>query len=337
MIKRIDSLDILKAFAIFMVVWGHVIQHCLSTAYYEEPVYKIIYSFHMPLFMILAGFFSHNSLKLPIRELALKKIKELIVPCITWGGVIYSLFVIFNLITRNANLFSFIGFAKVLVNDYWFLKSLFICYLIAWFTLKLKYSWLIVVSLLVSQLLNVYNIPIMYPCFIVGFYLRMVIDRLQFIKYSIFYLLFFLPLLFYAFCRKNFFDIATESNLINNGTLVSILNLFQHRIVKIIMGVSGSLFLISIMRRYYWQVSEKDNPIIHFICKIGRKSLGIYLVHTLLVSSIMAKIVKFDNINPLLFNAIISPLISIVIIMVCMMVILVLEKNKVVRFFFLGH
>lgn len=84
--KRIDSLDLLKAFAIFLVVWGHVIQHGLSSVYYEEPMYKLIYSIHMPLFMILAGFFSHSSLQLPINKMALKKLKELILPCVTWGG-----------------------------------------------------------------------------------------------------------------------------------------------------------------------------------------------------------------------------------------------------------
>lgn len=57
---RVLYLDLLKCFAIFLVIWGHSIQYFKSTAYFDEPIYRIIYSFHMPLFMALSGYFSEK-------------------------------------------------------------------------------------------------------------------------------------------------------------------------------------------------------------------------------------------------------------------------------------
>ena len=53
---RIESFDILKSIAIFLVVWCHVLQfwgHHL----FDYTFTTVVYSFHMPVFMIIAGFF----------------------------------------------------------------------------------------------------------------------------------------------------------------------------------------------------------------------------------------------------------------------------------------
>ncbi|WP_321041620.1 acyltransferase family protein, partial [Veillonella caviae] len=59
---RIEWLDSLKGFAIFLVVVGHVvlgyIRADIFPQYYNELqyIYNIIYSFHMPLFFLISGF-----------------------------------------------------------------------------------------------------------------------------------------------------------------------------------------------------------------------------------------------------------------------------------------
>lgn len=51
---RNPFLDILKAYAIILVVWGHCIQYGAGQAYgdnnlyYENVVFQTIYSFYMP-------------------------------------------------------------------------------------------------------------------------------------------------------------------------------------------------------------------------------------------------------------------------------------------------
>ena len=56
---RLEYIDQLKGFAIFLVVTGHVLEYCLvsTDSGYESVWHKLIYSFHMPLFAFLSGLF----------------------------------------------------------------------------------------------------------------------------------------------------------------------------------------------------------------------------------------------------------------------------------------
>ena len=81
--KRLPYFDVLKLFAIFLVLWGHCIQYFLSSQYSDEPVYRYIYSFHMPLFMMISGYFSASSMRLHFTELITKKSRQLLLPCVS--------------------------------------------------------------------------------------------------------------------------------------------------------------------------------------------------------------------------------------------------------------
>ena len=52
--KRYNYIDRLKGFAIFMVVFGHVVVYGLRN--YDDPLRVFASSFHMPLFFFLSGF-----------------------------------------------------------------------------------------------------------------------------------------------------------------------------------------------------------------------------------------------------------------------------------------
>jgi fucose 4-O-acetylase-like acetyltransferase len=49
------QIDACKAFLIFLVVFGHVIE--ISNLQIAKTLYKIIYIIHMPMFVFLAGYF----------------------------------------------------------------------------------------------------------------------------------------------------------------------------------------------------------------------------------------------------------------------------------------
>ncbi len=68
--QRIDWLDIGKGIAIVLVVLGH----CLD---FESPVKHAIFSFHMPLFFIFAGYTFRVK---PVREMAVLSAKRLLIP-----------------------------------------------------------------------------------------------------------------------------------------------------------------------------------------------------------------------------------------------------------------
>lgn len=63
--------DIVKGVAILLVVIGHQIQgSCGNTEVFaEDPIFKFIYGFHMPLFMLISGYFFFYSTHITIIEL----------------------------------------------------------------------------------------------------------------------------------------------------------------------------------------------------------------------------------------------------------------------------
>lgn len=80
--KRIEWIDIAKAFGIFLVILGHTeIPSSLQTA---------IYDFHLPLFFIIAGltFKKENFSQFP--EFLKKKFRTLIVPYIGFSAILFA-------------------------------------------------------------------------------------------------------------------------------------------------------------------------------------------------------------------------------------------------------
>ncbi len=89
--------DNAKLILIFLVIFGHLIQPFVATHGVLEDVYYFIYTFHMPAFVLISGYFSkHYARKGYYREL----VKKLLFPYICFQ-IIYSLFnVLINLDSR---------------------------------------------------------------------------------------------------------------------------------------------------------------------------------------------------------------------------------------------
>ena len=71
--KRIPYLDFLKFFAIASVLLGHSVEQTTGNDFWDNPTWSFIYTYHMPLFMLLCGYFFGSSLKLSFVELIKKK------------------------------------------------------------------------------------------------------------------------------------------------------------------------------------------------------------------------------------------------------------------------
>lgn len=86
-IRRLIWPDVLKCFAIFLVILGHIIA-TYDNRVYDAPINQWIYSFHMPLFMMLSGIFFKYALMKPFKQLLKGKIIQLLVPLCTWGVIL---------------------------------------------------------------------------------------------------------------------------------------------------------------------------------------------------------------------------------------------------------
>lgn len=117
--ERCEYADIAKSIAIYLVILGHTLPDNTSLK-------VVIYSFHMPLFFIISGFFIKNSEITfgQYHKLISKKFFALIVPYLLWGAIYMSLDV------KNM-LFLVYGSWKTIMatgglSSLWFLPVLFI-------------------------------------------------------------------------------------------------------------------------------------------------------------------------------------------------------------------
>lgn len=87
--------DVLKGFGIILVVLGHCIQagsgkaYMESAAYFGDGWYQFIYSFHMPLFMVISGYYAWNSVHAARtsqdrRRMIIKRCVYLLMPIVAW-------------------------------------------------------------------------------------------------------------------------------------------------------------------------------------------------------------------------------------------------------------
>lgn len=82
--ERVFYIDYLKAFAIFLVVVGHVVSYIWGIDNHKActlPIYTFIYSFHMPLFICLSGLCTGHVTASKIWG----KAKVLLYPYIVWS------------------------------------------------------------------------------------------------------------------------------------------------------------------------------------------------------------------------------------------------------------
>lgn len=132
--ERIEWVDVIKGFAIIMVMWGHTYNNAL--------IHVFIYSFHIPLFFLMSGyFFSIKNMK--YKDFLWYKIKTLLFPM-----AIFSIINVFIQIIINFDNLAIIPkrlagiFIELRGSQYdsglWFITCLFVAELIYWIVIKLS-------------------------------------------------------------------------------------------------------------------------------------------------------------------------------------------------------
>lgn len=84
---RLTEFDALKLFCIFCVILGHCLMHLQNYQFviFDNPLYRAICSFHMPLFMMISGFFGCRILTISFKDFILKKSRQLLLPAAAFG------------------------------------------------------------------------------------------------------------------------------------------------------------------------------------------------------------------------------------------------------------
>lgn len=332
--KRLYSFDICKLLAIFFVLWGHSIQSFVSGPYESDIIWIWLQSFHMPLFIIISGYFSGSSLKLGFVTLLKKKSLQLLLPCITWGLIIY----LIRLFVGGGN-FSLL---ETIVGNFWFLKSVFICYLFIWIASRMSdlfhsrmfgYSVFLLVSLFIPQ----YNIIRLFPCFLFGSILKEKNLLKTFMEkkiISISVVLFCFLLLFYINLNNSWVYGSIADFWGNNSLLCSFAIGY---VVRILMGLSGSMFFLILCHSLFDQREYVSiSPFMSRVVLYGQETLGIYIIQTNLLEKALAAVINLDHLPYLISYFVIMPLISIAVIWMCVQLIRLVSKNKLLAACLIG-
>ena len=328
---RLIEFDIIKCLAIFLVICGHSILHLSSENTYNNSLYIFITSFHMPLFMLIAGFFSVSSLNLSFKDLFKKKFIQLISPCLSFGLVFYLVNVIVLHIQYDNILLYFI-------NTFWFLKSCFLCYFILYLTLKIfKYHRYIglIIAFIGSQAMPVFKLNWMLPFFITGYILANNYDFL--IKYKNF--VFIISTIVFSILLM-IYDASTMSSLsgikneILNGNFQILSKVISLQFYRYFLGLAGSLTIISLIMIIINNFNSSN--IIGFFNSYGKDTLGIYIIQTLVLENIMSQFIDISHINIYVFSFLITPLVSFVIMDLCVDILNFIRKNQHLHLFFFG-
>lgn len=126
--RRDTFIDYLKGIAIILMLIGHCIQYgsgsvfLIDELYWENAVMKVIYSFHMPLFIAISGYLfwysvTAHGMLISIRD----RMVRLIPVCFSWA-------VILCIVDIGKGVdFGLKRFILYFLTDFWFLWAIIFC------------------------------------------------------------------------------------------------------------------------------------------------------------------------------------------------------------------
>ena len=298
--NRLIYIDALRGFAMLLVIVGHLIQFNYSTGI-ENPIFNIIYSFHMPLFFFISGCSRGISEHVKggidnIKALILffwKSFITLLVPALSWTYLVPLFF---------ANRIEFPEF------KFWFLEVLFAIMLI-WGTFSFVYNklgqkqW--VIFLFISAIVLVFiagikRAPIMYlGMFVFGYYFQTKewLTKINSHTYSILAVIFCLSVGYFRYSID-----GIES------------------VQRIWMEVPLSLIAALCLMKLFSSIEQlPQTKLQNILTYIGNRTIGIYLCHFFFLN-ISTLIIPIESIESSIIQFIILAIVSIIISYICILI-----------------
>lgn len=300
--KRDKLIDVLKGYAIWLVVYGHCIQYFgEGFEVLNHPIGKFIYLFHMPLFFFMSGYVDVRSFLRPIGELANRKFKSLVIPLVTFA-------IITTIFEWGYNSFTGVrlpvqtvvkSFIFNITQLYWFvivlIGSIFLSN-ISFKVLKIfrknssKQGYIITLIISAIILFLIPHCPVdsyltklegMYPFFISGWIFRKlnILDGISKHKTSILVISTMLLLLCVLWFSKDDFIYFLNLDIYRGWD--NLFHLFYSFIKLMIGGLIGIVFSLAL----FSLIERSINCTL--LSKIGQYTLGIYLTQGLFFNVVL--------------------------------------------------
>lgn len=342
---RLQYIDALKVFAIFVVVWAHLIHHFGHSAL-NSTIHSLIYSFHMPLFAFVSGYFL--SMKRGLWKGICNKCVRLGLPLVLWS----SLWIVFNtfFIEKTAEFHVMALLKNMYCNfaiwDLWYLRALLLSFVVAYIAITIcpkKYISLTVSYLILQTMFFVGIIPednpivefngfiFLYPFVCLGSLFRDFESKIE--KYDIYILAFTLIIygVMLCFWDVNYTFYHTRLSLFNEGNnCIPDWNILYITLFRFVIGVSASLFFYLLFKRFR-NIRLFNMPV---ITSLSSATLCIYIVHFIYVTHGLFP--NFPEITGMTAFAVVL-LTCVFVILVCYFVYVITSRSKLLRLILWGE
>lgn len=315
-VKRDESIDFVRGLLMLGVMYGHVVDALFGGLQHVSIwVHSFVRIYDLPFFMIISGFLlrksceRHGSIFVVINRIGM-----LGVPIVFW-----------TLIRGHINIFGWM---------YYFLWAILlsgsICCFVRLISCKLKSEIKVVVEITCLLgfvvLFNYINFPwnmfYLFPYFAIGYYLKNCKFDCPKLLLSAIVMIFVAGLCFWSSAYTPW---RLGVNAWTNG--ISWLSLY-----RFLLGLLG----IVVMNKLFVALKNSlaGSPIFPYIVKGGEESMGLYVLHAILVSALLKKLCKvfwdscgrISNVNFEYFIAyVIAPIIT------CLFFITILRSIKLIK------
>lgn len=323
--------DFLKGILIFLVVFGHSIQYIKSynDAFWYDAIFKYIYSFHMPLFIAISGYFTYKSLSKKSAIVFLKeRIPSLLIPLILWGAVM----AISDIMSatheiQDKGLYIF----RIIINSYWFIWAILIYSVILGFLklIKLNNNYIILIIGILSMTAPAFwsNITLifvkdMFCFFVIGYLLASFdISKIYSICKKYFIVLIILSVLCYINWQRETLIYFTPADIFH----------FKLSFQRFYTGIIMSISFIIIMEYLFKAIRKIE--IKRIVSLIGKETLGIYLIQAVFFNALRS---IYPNTMTIDIPSVVLILPTILAIIIIHYLIKLLDKYKITAFLLLG-
>lgn len=281
--------DNAKLILIFLVVLGHFIEPFIEYNRYAKTIFLFIYTFHMPTFIFISGYFSKVEMK---DGWLLMIIKKFLIPYIICQ---YTFSIFTNLIGIREYPF------RLIFPSYtwWFLFAMFIWNISIRFIIRLNNNIdnIIILNIIIAILsgyidringtLAISRIIIFFPFFMLGYYFKINgINAKKIIKNKIISSLILISTIIILFLFEK---------SINSGWLWCSMpynSLGINGIIAAIMRITVYIFQLITMFSVLSIIPSKE----YKITSIGSNTMPIYVIHSFIVKVVLA-IGFYNNIS----------------------------------------
>ena len=328
--KRLIWADSLKGFLIMLVVLGHAIQGTFGPDCENNHLWNIIYSFHMPAFMVVSGFLAfrpHGMDGTSYWGVILRRCRQLIVPFVLWTIIMLLLKFDFSFATiGNYLLFPDKGL--------WFLWVLFF---ITWLfvsggqlaqmlkapkeCVELCICLLLVAVMLIFEprIFGFQFIAYYFLFYTFGYYLHKYQDKLMSNRWTL-----IISLALCWFFLAWYWNMHKLPEFLRSVPVSSTILQYLYRFVTAVIAI---YVLFAVAQEFLENTNKWNKPLEH----LGKVSLGIYAVHMMLIGNTVRAFKQYAMGGE--FVIICSFAVGLI---VSWGVVWVLNKNKFTAMLFLG-